>query len=45
MRRDLSIRFAVAFERAIQTANLVNREPAGIAHFRFVERKFTGQVL
>jgi hypothetical protein len=31
--KDLPIKFPVAFERALQTANLVNREPAGIAHF------------
>src|SRR5262249_35609745 len=43
--QDLLIEFAVAFERAVQTANLVNREPAGVAHFCRVERQFTADVL
>ena len=43
--KDLPIKFPVAFERAVQTANLVNREPAGIAHFCCVECQFTAHVL
>src|SRR5262249_24131475 len=42
---DLPIKFAVAFEGAVQTPNLVNCEPAGIAHFRCIEGQFTADVL
>src|SRR5262245_40984215 len=41
----LLIKFPVAFERTVQTANLVNREPAGIAHFCCVECQFAADVL
>jgi hypothetical protein len=43
--KDLPIKFPVAFERAVHTANLINREPAGVAHFCCVERQFTADVL